>query len=56
MHFPNGAAPEDQDVLVTGKAIQADLEQLLADIKEQNSVLDACLVQLDQYQQVKLSF
>ena len=37
---------------VMGKAIEADLDALQAEIKGQTADLEKCLEQLDQYQQV----
>lgn len=52
MHFPKGVSA-DQDVTVLGKTIGTDLDKLQTEIKEQNATLEACLSQLDQYQQVR---
>ena len=44
------------DVRQTQKDIQDKLDDLAADIKDQMKNLEACLVQLDQYQQVENTF
>ncbi len=49
----NGEVTE-RDVNVMGRAIESDLDALQAEIKEQIGVLEQCLAQLDQYQQVHL--
>ena len=42
----------ERDVNVTGKAIEADLDALQAEIRAQTTGLEKCLEQLDTYQQV----
>ena len=44
----------ERDVNVTGKAIEADLDALQAEIRAQTAGLEKCLEQLDTYQQVRL--
>ena len=48
----NGHDDVERDVNVTGKAIEADLDALQAEIRGQNADLEKCLEQLDMYQQV----
>lgn len=52
VHFKEGSASE-KDVHLMAKEVQQKLEELLSNIKKQNSTLEACLTQLDQYQQVR---
>ena len=44
----------ERDVNVTGKAIEADLDALQAEIRAQTAGLEKCIEQLDTYQQVRL--
>ena len=46
----------DQDVYVLGREIDSDLEALTSEVKSQAQVLESCLSQLDQYQQVDTRF
>ena len=46
----------DKDVFVLGREIDTDLSTLDTEVKEQAQVLEACLGQLDRYQQVKRWF
>ena len=49
----NGDVEVERDVSVTGRAIEADLDTLQAEIKGQIADLEKCLEQLDMYQQVR---
>ena len=40
--------------IISGKAIEADLDALQAEIRAQTAGLEKCLEQLDTYQQVRL--
>ena len=42
----------DKDVFVLGRQIDTDLDTLDVEVKEQAQVLEACIGQLDRYQQV----
>jgi len=57
VHFPNrGSSDEAPDVVDLEKKIEKELDALVKTVKDQNEVLDNCLVQLDQYQQVTTLF
>ena len=52
VHFSNSPQCGSKDVNGVVAGIEKDLDSLTVKIKEQISTLEACLTQLDQYQQV----
>merc|ERR1719411_566083 len=52
VHFTDEMDGEgDKDVFILGRQIDTDLQKLEVDVKEQVDVLQACIDQLDRYQQ-----
>jgi nesprin-1 len=51
LHFRNGVIG-DSKITEDAEEIIRELDQLTEDVKEQMASLEACLAQLDQYQQV----
>ncbi len=50
----DGRASADQtEVVATGREVGAELDSLLSDVRARNAVLEECLAQVEQYQQVR---